>query len=144
MTWFRNLKIATKLAMGFGLIALLAALVGLQGLRGMDLMEQSLGTLYERHALGVARLREADIAMLHASRAIRNIVLDLDTEILEHRVEEIRDSDEQFLAAMKAYRDTLDRTDAPALRRVDDIDRLYAQLQEKRERVRQLSASGGS
>ena len=43
MTSFRNLKIATKLAMGFGLIALLAALVGLQGLRGMDLMEQSRG-----------------------------------------------------------------------------------------------------
>lgn len=142
MTWFRNLKIATKLSMGFGLVALLALLIGVQGLRGMDLMEQSLGTLYERHALGVARLREADIAMLHASRAIRNIVLDLDTEILATRLEEIRENDARFIAAMKAYRDTLDRTDASALRRVDDIDELYEQLRGKREQISKLATSG--
>ncbi|KFE66149.1 methyl-accepting chemotaxis protein [Hyalangium minutum] len=142
MSWFFNLKIATKLSMGFGLVALLALLIGLQGLKGMDLIEQSLGTLYERHALGVARLREADIAMLHASRAIRNIVLDLDTELLTTRMEEIRESDARFIEAMKAYRDTLDHTDARALRRVDDINELYEQLQEKRKRVYELAMNG--
>ena len=70
MTWFRNLKIVTQLSLGFGLIALLASAVGFQGLRGMDLMQRGLERLYGRHALGVARLREADIAMLHASRTI--------------------------------------------------------------------------
>jgi methyl-accepting chemotaxis protein len=141
MTWFRNLKIVTQLALGFGLIALLASAVGFQGWRGMDLMQQGLERLYGRHALGVARLREADIAMLHASRTIRNIVLDLSTELLEQRTAELQESDAKFSSALKAYRETLDHTDTPALQRVNDLERLYAELRDKREKIRQLSAS---
>nr|WP_224372314.1 methyl-accepting chemotaxis protein [Hyalangium versicolor] len=141
MTWFRNLKIVTQLALGFGLIALLAALAGFQGLRGMHLMQGSLERLYTRHALGVARLREANIAMLHASRTIRNIVLDLGTGVLEQRTAELQESDAKFLSALKAYRETIDRTDAPVLQRINDIEGMYAELRGKREKVRQLAAS---
>lgn len=59
MNWFRDLRVVTKLALGFGLLTLLAVFVGVQGLRGMAQLDESLDVMHERHAIGLAKLLEA-------------------------------------------------------------------------------------
>ena len=94
VNWFRNLKVVTKLTLGFGLLAVLVVVVGMQGLRGMAQTDERLKAIHEQHALGVVKLLEADVHMLHMSRTVRNMVLDVGTERLANRTEEIEDEPE--------------------------------------------------
>ena len=77
MISFRNMKIGTKLMVGYALTILLAFFVGIQGLLGMGTIAGLLTSLHEDHALGVAYLREANVFMVHKARMTRNVILEV-------------------------------------------------------------------
>jgi methyl-accepting chemotaxis protein len=69
MKWFRNLKIAKKLMLGFGLLAALTAFIGYQGIHEMGIIHDLMIDLYEKHAKGITHLKEANIDLIKISRA---------------------------------------------------------------------------
>ncbi|MFY0583901.1 methyl-accepting chemotaxis protein [Cystobacter fuscus] len=140
--WFRNLKVVTKLTLGFGLLTVLAVFVGVQGLRGMAQTDESLQEIHEHHALGLAKLLEADVHMLHMSRTLRNVVLDVGTERLSERTAELEKSREQLEEAFAAYRRTIFSSDSAQQLKAAEVDRLLTQLRSEQQDVLQLAASG--
>ncbi len=54
MQWFYNLKIASKLILGFVIVALIAGVVGVVGLINLNNMNEADTLLYEENALGLA------------------------------------------------------------------------------------------
>jgi methyl-accepting chemotaxis protein len=105
MQWFKDRKTITKLMLGFGFMALLMCFLGYRGLRGMEDIQSSLRQLYEKHALGVAHIKEADVQMLEAGRAVREAVLD--PSRVDAQTEDVRKSRELFRTEFEAMRSAL-------------------------------------
>ena len=76
MSRFKSLKVFTKLMCGFALMGGLMAGVGYMGVSGMEEINQLLDVVYDRHALGLAHLREANTNLLRVSREVIRGVLD--------------------------------------------------------------------
>ena len=89
MQWFENMKIGTKLILGFTFVASIAAFIGFMGVRNMgriaDLAQQS----YERETMGISYLKEANIDLLYISRAEKNVLLATNAEERKQAKDEI-------------------------------------------------------
>ncbi|MFL5352653.1 methyl-accepting chemotaxis protein [Archangium sp.] len=136
------MKVVTKLTLGFGLLAVLVVFVGMQGLRAMAQTDASLKEIHEQHALGVVKLLEADVHMLHMSRTVRNMVLDVGTARLANRTEELETSRTQFEKSFEAYRRTIPGSDPVQQLKAAEVEKLLVQLRSEQQDVVQLSASG--
>ncbi|HEX5748235.1 MAG TPA: methyl-accepting chemotaxis protein [Archangium sp.] len=142
MNWFRNLKVVTKLALGFGLLTVLAVFVGVQGLRGMAQTDESLKEIHEHHALALVKLLEADVHMLHMSRTLRNVVLDVGTERFAERTAELEASREKFGKAFAAYQQTISGSEPVQQLKAAEVEQLMTQLRNEQQDVLQLATSG--
>ncbi|MCY1076104.1 methyl-accepting chemotaxis protein [Archangium lansingense] len=136
------MKVVTKLTLGFGLLTVLAVVVGVQGLHGMAQTDERLKQIHEHHALGLVKLLESDVHMLHMSRTLRNVVLDVGTERLASRTQELETSREQFEKAFAAYRQTLSSSDSVEQLKAAEVEQLMSQLRNEQQEVLQLSVSG--
>lgn len=105
MQWFKNRKTVTKLMLSFGFMAALMCFLGYRGLRGMEAIQGSLRQLYEKHALGMAHIKEANVQMLTVGRALREAVVD--ATHMDRQIEEIRQGRERFLSEYEAMRNDL-------------------------------------
>ncbi len=54
MNWFKNLRIATKLILGFFVVAIIAAVVGILGIRNISVMNEKSSDLFNKNTLGIA------------------------------------------------------------------------------------------
>ncbi len=100
MNAFRNLKTGVKLALGFLLVIALTASIGTMSWLSQEKVQEDVGTLYNRHALGALELKEADLDAIKVSRAVRNAILDDTAEDVDKRIADIKkytqDFDENF------------------------------------------------
>ncbi len=64
MKWFNDLKIANKLLLGFGLVALITAWIGWTGLTTSDTLNQTAQTLYKDRLIPIRDLGYANAALL--------------------------------------------------------------------------------
>ncbi|WP_321549927.1 methyl-accepting chemotaxis protein [Hyalangium rubrum] len=136
------MKVVTKLALGFGLLMLLAVFVGVQGLRGMAQMDERLDTMHERHAVGLSKLITADVHMLHMSRTLRNVVLDVGTQRLDSRLAEMAASRKAFEEAFSVYRQRISNSDPVQQSKVEEVDKLMAKLQQEQDQVLRRASTG--
>ena len=83
MTFFINqltskleqLKLNTKLVLGFGLILTFMFLSGLQGIYSQSRLSQSSREIYSNHLLAISNLKQANIQLMYLDRAFRQMVL---------------------------------------------------------------------
>ncbi len=75
MQWFQNLRVGKKLIFSFVLMALLTGVVGMLGLRNMGIINDMNDIMYERELIGISTVKEANINLLYADRAIRNMIM---------------------------------------------------------------------
>lgn len=110
MRWFYDLKIATKLILGFVLVALIAAIVGVVGLVNLNQIVEADGQLYERNTLG---LDYAGNATVFYQRIRFNLVKGLAINVESERnnaIKNVRDYTDRIneLAGMYANREISD------------------------------------
>ncbi len=74
MKWFNDLKIATKLMVGFFAVALIAGLIGWVGLSGINELKSSSASLYEDQLVAIRDLGYANAAFLIARTEIRSMM----------------------------------------------------------------------
>jgi len=60
MQWFKRQNTFTKLALGYGLMAILVGVVGYQGNRGLGKVSELGNELHQKHAIPLARLQSAN------------------------------------------------------------------------------------
>ncbi len=78
MTWFKNLRTATKLMLAFCSMALVLGFVGYEGLSAASTIDTLGDTLYERHMLGLSAIKQAIIARITVGRDSRSAILSKD------------------------------------------------------------------
>lgn len=99
MNWFRNTRTVIKLMTGFAVMALIMAVIGYEGLSATKSMNGMLNTLYEKHMMGLAHIKESQLQIAMIGRDVRKIVLAVD-----------RDEAEQAAQAVEAHFKDLDES----------------------------------
>jgi len=107
MNWFKNRKTVTKLMMGFGALALLIAFVGYRGVAGMNTINEALGTMYNRDMAGLSAIKEANINLIYAGRAVRAAVLADDKAEVELHARNLQKSLTDMTKFLEAAEKTL-------------------------------------
>lgn len=78
MRWFVNLPMRGKLMTGFGVVSALAAVMCVTGVLALGALQKHTDAVFERHAIGLAFLKEGACQALAASDAVRAAVLESD------------------------------------------------------------------
>ena len=107
MQWFRDARTAAKLAMGFGILVLLALVQGAMSLRGLARLDEAIVLVSGNHVPGMLALKDANIDLLRTSRAVRNAILDDTREAVEGRLADIRTYDESFRRHIRRFDSTV-------------------------------------
>lgn len=70
-----QLKLNTKLVLGFGLILSFMFLSGLQGIYSQSRLSQASTEIYHNHLLAISSLKQANIQLMYLDRAIRQMIV---------------------------------------------------------------------
>jgi methyl-accepting chemotaxis protein len=134
-----DLSTGTKLALSFGVMALLIAVVGATGIYGMADMRQSNQVLYEKEALGVSHVKEANIAAIATQGAVRAALLD---EKADRWMTEVKKRDTDFAREFAAYVATLSRQEDVTAAK--EVETLFKELRETQDTVLALVKKGST
>jgi len=74
MKWFYNLKISSKLIISFCILTLITAF-GFRGISNMGLINSMLDALYTDNTIGIATIKDVDLAQGNYSEALSNYLL---------------------------------------------------------------------
>ncbi|BCS35101.1 hypothetical protein TBR22_A43270 [Luteitalea sp. TBR-22] len=140
MKWFMHQRMASKLALGFGVSFMLTLAVGVMGLRSLAVVKELNTLMYERHALGIAHIKEANLSVVRASRALRNAILDDTTAEKEKRWSDARRFREEFATAMAAFDKTI--VSDQVRRQSADVQRQMATVAEGQDTAFGLTVAG--
>ena len=69
MKWFNNMKVMSKLMLGFSIVAMITAIVGGVGLYNMSRINSMANDMYENELKGISYLKEANINLIASNRA---------------------------------------------------------------------------
>ncbi|MBI5629195.1 MAG: MCP four helix bundle domain-containing protein, partial [Candidatus Rokubacteria bacterium] len=97
-------RTATKLMLAFSIVVAIVIGVAAIGDRGMKSLKSSMGTLYQTHALGLERLKDAQIELLRTSRAVRNAILDDNEAAVRRRIADIARFRQDFRTSLEDFR----------------------------------------
>uniref|UniRef100_C6E3T9 Methyl-accepting chemotaxis sensory transducer n=1 Tax=Geobacter sp. (strain M21) TaxID=443144 RepID=C6E3T9_GEOSM len=75
MKWFYDLKVGSKLILGFLVVCVITACVGFLGIKNMGTINQMADEMYQQELLGVSHIKEANINLLYLARTERNFLL---------------------------------------------------------------------
>jgi methyl-accepting chemotaxis protein len=104
MRWYRDLSMGWKLQLGFGAVSVLAAAMGIMGFLAVGSMQKQVDGLFERHAVGLAYLKEANIQSLFISRELRDAILDESAADVDACAQSIQGRDREFRRTFDEYR----------------------------------------
>src|SRR5579871_1545808 len=107
MQWFRDRKTATKLMLGFGVMAALLCILGLEGIRNLSALNARTRDMYEHHVLWLNYLKDGHLQLTTAGKSIRNAMLAQSDQDLEVRIDELHKNREAFLADLDAFQKCL-------------------------------------
>ncbi len=104
MRWFRNLSMRWKLGLGFGVVSVLVGVMCVMALLAVNQIQAQVDSLFQRHAIGLANLKEAHIETLVISRELRDAVLEHDAAGVRTHADKVAACDKAFRKAMDEYR----------------------------------------
>src|SRR5262245_37002073 len=107
MNWYKNLKTATKMLGGYGLMAVIIVLQSYFSITEMASLDESIKVLHQKHALGIVHLNAAIKEIDLISRAINSAVLSDDPAVVPKQVTEIQQYRENFSREFEAYKQAL-------------------------------------
>ena len=88
----------------FGLVVALVVAVAAVGNHGMSAIVDSVTILYERHAMGLASLKDAAKSLVQVSRGVRAALQEETPEGVRKRIDAIADHRSSFRDSLKEYR----------------------------------------
>jgi methyl-accepting chemotaxis protein len=81
MRWFYDMKIGTRLIWAFILVGVITAAVGTMGIMNLGKLAELSDSTYENQTVGIAHLLRAGNALVHFSRAEKNMLLSSSMEM---------------------------------------------------------------
>jgi methyl-accepting chemotaxis protein len=104
MNWYNNLKISSKLIIGFVLVAIIAGLIGIIGVRNISTVTEGSKILYENYTVPSTQM--ADVAALYQRTRVvlRDVILLPDIDKKKKEVENINGKDEEIKKILSEVR----------------------------------------
>ncbi len=140
MQWFSNQSIGRKLAIGFGVLAILMTVVGVRGILATRAVNRLMTSSRDTHVLPALQLKEANVELLKISRAVRNALLDDDVAAIDKRARDIVKYDSLFRDSFDRYRQRIVRPQQKAM--AADLLRAYDILRPQQDAIVQLARRG--
>ncbi len=75
MSWYYNMKIGSKLIAAFLIVGAITAAVGYMGIRSMGEIAELSASSYANETLGITYLKQANVVLIEADRAEKNVLL---------------------------------------------------------------------
>ena len=101
MDWFTQLKVGTKLILGFLVVSLIGAVIGVLGILNTSKLSDMATQMYEREMLGSQRLAAANLNMIEATRSVRSAMLAPTQEDRSRHLNDMRQRLEKSKAALQ-------------------------------------------
>ena len=101
---FKNLKVQTRLLSGFLIVALLGAVVAAIGVANMAAMNDQANRAYANDLLGVSHTGQANVALIFAGRATRNVLLSSTPEEKQRQIAIVQAKKGEVVAALDRAR----------------------------------------
>ncbi len=101
MDWFTQLKVGTKLILGFLVVSLIGAVIGMLGILNTSKLSDMATQMYEREMLGSQRLAAANLNMIEATRSVRSAMLAPTQEDRSRHLNDMRQRLEKSKAALQ-------------------------------------------
>ena len=117
---FSNIKVGTKLIVGFLSLALLSAIVASIGIFNMSRINDLADQMYKKELLGLSHIKEANINLIYAGRARAQLLLSTTEQERETHRANIR----RYTSAIKEY-----LTNAKPLFVSDEAKRIFAEFE---------------
>jgi methyl-accepting chemotaxis protein len=92
MKWFYDLKIGTRLVAAFAVVGVITAIVGYVGISNMGTINDLAGKMYRMDLLGISYIKAANIGMVRAVRAEKNLLVCTTTEQRERYKKQFEES----------------------------------------------------
>jgi len=80
LNWFKSLRLATQLYLGFGLVAMIAVVVGVFGIQGSLTLHDLMEDAYRNSTMGIIYSTSANLALSNCQRALGNTIIAPDPE----------------------------------------------------------------
>ncbi|HUI65412.1 MAG TPA: methyl-accepting chemotaxis protein [Bacteroidota bacterium] len=103
MQWLSNLKIRTKILMGFILVALLAATVGYMGLTNIESINAADVLMYEHMTVPIASVTEMTSSFQQIRVSYRDVILARNDEEVKKYIAALKEFDESLRTADTAF-----------------------------------------
>lgn len=114
MKWYRDLKIGTKLMIGYLIVTLIAGGIGLMGVTSIQKLQSDEQNLYEQMTVPLGQLIYVADAFTGMIDNVEKIVLATDTGEIASREREIEKQNATFAADLKVFKDKCTTTESMA------------------------------
>ena len=107
MSWFGNLRIASKLLIGFMIVAVVAAAIGIAGMINLREIENQSNELYRKNVLGLQYAADACMQFQNIRVSAVKIMLDIDKDTRSGFLQEITECVSDVEIKLKNYENTI-------------------------------------
>lgn len=107
MSWFKNLKIRSKLMLCFAIMAVLAAVVGIVGIANLNKIDEADSMLYERVTVPTTQLMDMAVAYQRMRVNVREVILSSSTDEVKQFAAKIDDIRKQLHESADVFEKTL-------------------------------------
>ena len=135
-----NLKLSTRLMLGFAFISLAAAAIGLMGMRALSATAEAEQQNYQRVTLGLINLKDMAVRMEQARVQNRNLVLAQSDEQRQEHLQKIAATYAEFDKSAESFKGTIQRDQTRQA--FDDLVRDVRPVKDYTPRIAPLAAAG--
>ncbi|MDD3307331.1 MAG: MCP four helix bundle domain-containing protein [Acetobacterium sp.] len=107
MKWFYNLKIGTKLILGFVVVALIAGGIGVMGVINIQTVDRQDTYLYEKMTVPLGELIFMTQALMGITNNVDDIILSSNAEEISRLEAAIQEENNRFDTNLKSFQTTL-------------------------------------
>ncbi|KNZ40341.1 methyl-accepting chemotaxis protein [Acetobacterium bakii] len=138
MNWINNIKIGTKLLVGFIIIALITGIVGIVGIVSLQNLENSNTILYEKMTLPIAEVGQISTSYQRMRVIIRDMIIENSPEQIQSNTDKVAIRNQEIDEAAAAFEATIIDPEMQAV--FDEFMASRKVLAQEFEKVKPLAA----
>ncbi|WP_026885196.1 methyl-accepting chemotaxis protein [Clostridium beijerinckii] len=140
MRWLSNIRIGTKLIIGFIVVALLAGIVGAVGITKIKKIDQNYTSLYTNYGASIADIANVSISFQRLNINLSNIIMYKDGRDVSDYVSRIKNYDAKIQESLKKFEKSLQSDEAKA--EFSNLITLLGKYDDLKDKIIDLSLSG--
>lgn len=132
-SWINKMSVRAKLMLSFMTVAAISAGVGGFGMLKMNHLNHIMDDLYSTHTVAISKIKEANMNILRAGRAMRQLVIENDRSQYAGLAEEVRTAIKKVHENIDAARPLLDKPEE--LANLNKAQELFSKLEVENNQV---------